>query len=95
MTRTRFVKVNLVLPTHRGLLCHSYTALLRSHHDFFPSKLREKKKKKKKTGGRNWLFSIQSDKLRQLKAEDENKVPDISRTKLVLVFVYVLESKAL
>ena len=45
----------------------------------------------------NWLFSIFSNKLGEHEDEDENKVPDLSRTKLVLVFVIILglKSKAL
>ena len=34
---------------------------------------------------RNYLISIQSNKLREHKGKDENKVPDLPRTKFVFV----------
>lgn len=35
----------------------------------------------------SWLFSIWSNKLHEHEDTDENKVPDLSRTKLILYFL--------
>ena len=44
---------------------------------------------------KNWLFSIESNQVNEFKDEDNNKVPDPLRTKLVVVFILVLGSKTL
>ena len=53
------------------------------------------RRKKERQKARNWLFSIQSNKLLEHGDEDENKVADISRTKLEPLCVLVLGPQAL
>ena len=87
--------MSFALPTHqkssRRLLrevCHPYTALL-SRNTNVSLKTRKKQGKERETDCFQQIISLEHED------EDENKVPDLSQTKLVLISVLVLGSKAL
>lgn len=94
--RRRFAKISFVLQSNQKSLslrqvCHPYPALFRSSQDldFFPCKHEKTRVKNAKLV----LLDLNGKKLREHECEYENRVSDLLRIKLVLVFV--LGSKAL